>query len=474
MARNFTPRDYQLKIIDYIVRKKRCAVWAGMGLGKTVATLTAIDILNISGYLEGPALVLAPLRVAQSTWPEEAAKWEHTKHLKVSVITGTPKQRVEALLTKADIYTINYENIPWLIEKLEELGMEWPFAMVVADESTKLKSLRVGVRTSSTGKKYLQGQGGKRTKLLAKIAFKHDIRFVQLTGTPSPNGLKDLWGQIWFLDKGIRLGRTYTAFSQRWFTKAYNGFGLDPLPHAQNEIEEKLEDICMSLNAADYFDLDEPIENLIEVDLPAKARKIYKDMEQKMFAEIGEHEVEAFGAAARTMKCLQITNGAAYVGEDATTWEEIHNVKIQALENIIEEAAGMPVLVAYHFTSDLKRLRKAFPKGRVLDKNPKTLKDWNKGKIPILFAHPASAGHGLNLQDGGNILAFFSLNWNLEEHQQIIERIGPTRQKQAGHDRPVFIHYITAKNTVDQLIKTRLESKRDVQAILMEAMKARK
>ena len=185
------------------------------------------------------------------------------------------------------------------------------------------------------------------------------------------------------------------------------------------------------------------------------------------------HEIEAFGAAAKTMKCLQLSNGAAYLNGETKEWREVHDLKIKALEEIIEEAGGMPVLVAYHFRSDLARLQSAFKRGRVLDKDPKTLRDWNAGKIPIMFAHPASAGHGLNLQDGGNILAFFSLNWNLEEHLQIIERIGPVRQIQAGYNRPVFLHYITSKNTVDQLVWERLKSKRKVQDILMDAMKHR-
>lgn len=467
-------------MIAHMLDHARCAVWASMGLGKSSATLTAIDILRISGDLTGPSLICAPLRVAQSTWPDEVLKWEHTKHLRVSVITGTPEQRRRALAKPADIYTINYENIPWLVEELKRQGREWPFELVVADESTKLKGFRLR-------------QGTKRARELARVAHTKAVkRFIELTGTPSPNGLIDLYGQAWFLDAGIRLGRTFTAFTQRWFQKSFDGWGLDPLPFAQEQIEDRLKDICVSINPGDYFDLEAPIENVIEVDLPDKARRIYDDMEQRMFAliernpegvEVVEeyddnsgnfYEVEAFGAAARTMKCLQLSNGAAYVDEKATAWEEVHDLKIKALEEIIEEAAGMPVLCAYHFRSDLARLRRAFPKGRVLDKKPQTLRDWNAGKIPLLFAHPASAGHGLNLQDGGNILVFFSLNWNLEEHLQIIERIGPMRQLQAGHDRPVFIHYIMARDTVDQLVHKRLTSKREVQDILMEAMKHRK
>ena len=227
--------------------------------------------------------------------------------------------------------------------------------------------------------------------------------------------------------------------------------------------------------AANQAAVFENLVNDIMVTLPPKARKHYKDMEKEMFTSLDSgHEVEAFNAAAKTQKCLQIANGAMYVGEGAVDWRELHKAKIEALDSILEEAAGMPVLVAYNFKSDLARLLKAFPQGRHLDKNPQTIRDWNAGKIPVMFAHPASAGHGLNLQDGGNILVFFAVNWNLEEHLQIIERIGPTRQMQAGHDRPVFIHRILAKGTVDELVLERLETKREVQDILMDAMKRRR
>jgi SNF2 family DNA or RNA helicase len=298
---------------------------------------------------------------------------------------------------------------------------------------------------------------------------------IQLTGTPASNGLKDLWGQSWFVDAGVRLGRTFTAFSQRWFVTAPDAFGITPVKGAQAEIQDRLRDVCLTIEAKDWFDLRQPIINNIEVTLPVKARKHYKEMEKEMFTSLDTgHEVEAFNAAAKTQKCLQIANGAMYVGEGAIEWTELHKAKLEALDSVIEEAAGMPVLVAYHFKSDLARMMKAFPQGRHLDKNPQTIRDWNAGKIPVLFAHPASAGHGLNLQDGGNIIVFFGLNWNLEEHLQIIERIGPTRQLQAGYDRPVFIHRIIARGTVDELVLERLETKREVQDILMAAMKRRK
>jgi len=460
--RQFTARPYGALITNHILDVARCGVWAGMGMGKTVSTLNALDLLELAE--PGPVLVCAPLRVAQSTWPDEAAKWSHLRNLEVTPIVGDVKARERALLRafsfSASVFTINYENLPWLADTLERWKKPWPFRKVAADESTKLKGFRLR-------------QGTQRARALGRVAHKYVAHFIELTGTPSPNGLQDLWGQAWYLDQGQRLGRTFDAFRQRWFRPSYDGYGIEPLPYAQEQIEDAMRDLCLSLDARDWFDLKEPIVNEIRVDLPAKARGLYDDMEKAMFAQIGEHEVEAFNAAAKTMKCLQLANGAAYVGEDGTQWAEVHDVKLQALDEVIEEAAGMPVLVAYHFKSDLARLLKAFPKGRQLDKDPQTLRDWNAGKIPVLFAHPASAGHGLNLQDGGNILVFFSVNWNLEEHQQIIERIGPTRQMQAGHDRPVFIHYILARDTVDEIVLARIETKREVQDLLLDALKRR-
>lgn len=455
----FTKREYQNAIIEHIIDVARCAVWAGMGMGKSVSTLTAIKEMNNTH----PTLVLAPLRVASCTWPDEAAKWEHLKDIEISAVVGTPKERIEALNKQSSIYTTNYENIPWLVDYY---GNKWPFRTIVADESTRLKSFRLR-------------QGSVRARALAKIAHCKVDRFIELTGTPSPNGLEDLWGQAWFLDKGARLGGSFSLFVSRWFDSIQVGNNrfavkLKPKQLAQKQIEDKLRDICMSLDARDYFDISEPIVNIIRVELPKKAMDTYRKMEREMFIAMESgNEIEAFNAASKSMKCLQIANGAIYTDEQCTSFEEIHDVKLQALDDIIEEAAGMPVLVAYHFKSDLIRLQKAFAKGSVLDSNPKTIRDWNAGKIPILFAHPSSAGHGLNLQDGGNIIAFFGHNWNLEEFQQIIERIGPTRQMQAGHNRPVFIHHIVAANTIDEIVMKRRESKREVQDLLLEAMKGR-
>lgn len=451
----FEPRPYQRLITAHELNAPRSGVWAGMGVGKTAATLEAIACRQLTAAR--PELVLAPLRVAQSTWPDEARKWLNFNHLEVQPILGSAAERKAALRNKnAAVFTVNYENLPWLVE---ELGDDWPFEHVTADESTRLKSFRLG------------GSGGRRARSIARIAHKKIAGWTNLTGTPSPNGLADLWGQSWFLDAGERLGRTFGAFEQRFFRKGHNGFGFEALPFAREQIEDRLRDLHITIDPADWFDLKEPIVNVVRVDLPAKARGLYRAMEREMYMALGEHEVEAFNAASRTIKCLQLANGAAYVGEDGR-FAEVHDIKLQALESITSEACGAPVLVAYHFKSDLARLQRAFPYGRVLDADPQTIREWNAGKIRLLFAHPASAGHGLNLQDGGNILVFFGLWWGLEEHAQIIERIGPVRQLQAGHNRPVFLHYIVAADTVDELVLARLKSKREVQDLLLEAMKA--
>jgi len=449
--------SYQWGMVDHIQTHKRCALLAGMGMGKSVTTLTAVDALSLVEDVY-PMLIIAPLRVARSTWPEEVAKWPHLRHLRVSRVLGTEKERIAALVVEADIYTINYDNLAWLSKLVTESGQEWPFKTVVADELTRLKGFRLR-------------QGSIRAKALAAHAHKSS-RFIGLTGTVAPNGIVDLWGQIYFLDKGERLGKTFSAFTNRWFRVGYDGYKLEPRPTAQNEIQARIKDLCLTVDAKDFFDLREPIVNNIFVDMPPKARRHYEAMEREMFTALNGHEIEAFSAAARTTKCLQLANGAIYKNE-SRDWEDVHDAKLQALESIIEEAAGAPILVAYHFKSDLARLIKAFPAGRALDADPRTLKAWNAGRIPVLFAHPASAGHGLNLQDGGSILVFFAVNWNLEEHLQIIERIGPTRQKQAGHDRPVFIYRIVARNTVDELVLERLTTKREVQDILLDAMKRR-
>ena len=363
----------------------------------------------------------------------------------------------------ANIFTTNYDNVPWLVE---ELNGKWPFATVVSDESTRLKGFRLR-------------QGTQRAKALGRIAHTRVTRWHNLTGTPAPNGLQDLWGPTWFLDAGARLGRSYDAFSQRWFRPKRSGFGIEPFKHSQVEIEERIGDICLAMQAKDYFDLNEPIFISVTTRLSKRNRELYEDMERDFFMQVEGHDIEAVNSAAKSQKLLQLASGAVYVEPDVESddnprskqWKEVHDDKIQALDSIIAEAAGMPVLVAYHFRSDLARLRKAFPNGRELDKNPQTIRDWNAGKIPRLFAHPQSAGHGLNLQDGGNILVIFTPWWDLEQFQQILERIGPVRQLQAGHDRNVFVYTIICEDTMDEVVVARRDGKSDVQELFMSRMR---
>lgn len=454
----FTPRVYQKLIISHILAHPRCALFVSMGMGKTSSTLAALEFLKATGE-PVRALVLAPLRVATATWPDEVAKWGF--NLRVSAVVGTPAKRRAALGKEADVYTCNYETLPWLIA---ELGPRWFFNIIVADESTRLKGFRLG------------GGGGSRARALSRVAFAGVKRFIELTGTPAANGLLDLWGQAWFLDRGERLERSFGAFTGKYFRQRRCGsspfaVAYEPLAWSQEAIQERLRDVCLSLNAADYFPLEEPISVPVPVSLPAEARRVYDALQRDMFAELADgSEVDAVNAAALTVKCLQVASGALYK-DDGKAWEPLHDVKIEALRSIVEEAGGASVLVAYHWRADLERLQAAFPSGKVLDKNPRTIKEWNAGKIPILFAHPASAGHGLNLQDGGNILVFFSHWWDLEQYQQIIERIGPTRQAQAGHQRAVFLYHIIARDTVDELVMARRESKKEVQDLLLEALK---
>lgn len=453
MSKTFVPHDYQEEVIDFICQTKRCAVWAPMGGGKTVSTLTALERLSLVEDVY-PVLVLAPLRVARTTWPDEVKKWASLEHLRVSVISGTPSQRERALAKSADIYCTNYDQIPWL---RKQLGDAWPFKVVVCDELTRLKSFRLR-------------QGGARARALGEIAHTHVERFIGLTGTPAPNGIKDLWGQTWYLDKGERLGRTFSAFEQRWFKRGYDGYSLVPYQHSQEEIQAKLRDICLTVAG---LPVDEPIINPVYATLPGTCRRLYDEMEALMYTEIEGEGIEAANAAVKTQKLLQLCNGAIYV-DDEKNWESVHDAKIDALTSVIEEANGASVLVAYHYRHDLAKLQKRFPQARTLDANPETIRQWNAGQIPILFAHPASAGHGLNLADGGNILAFYGVNWNLEEYLQIIERIGPLRQKQAGHDRPCLVYPILARDTIDEAVMERLATKRSIQDVLLEAMERKK
>lgn len=452
------PRPWHPPMLDHMARHPRCGIFAAMGAGKTSGTLTTVAAADLLD--EAPVLVLAPRRVALGTWPDEARKWDHLKHLGISAAIGTAEQRKKALHKSAMVYTCNYDNLPWLVDFY---GKDWPFRTVVADELTRLKNFRLR-------------QGGSRARALGTVAHSKVERFIGLTGTPAANGYKDLWGQIWFLDRGHRLGRSYDSYVQRWFRQlpGENRRGIELMPYSENEINARIADICITIDPRDYgLDLAEPINTTVEVELPPKARAHYRQMEKHFFTELGEHEIEAVHAGAKSQKLLQFTAGAVYTNPERTAWEVVHDEKIEALRSIVEEANGAPILVAYQHRSDLPRLLKAFPGSRELDNRKATEDAWNRGEIPMLLAHPQSAGHGLNLQHGGNIIVYFSLNWSLENHEQILERLGPLRQMQSGYDRPVYQYFIIAKNTIDEDVLERHASKRSIQSILLEAMKRR-
>lgn len=453
------PRLWHPPMLDFMAQRQRCAVFAAMGSGKTSGTLTTVAAADLLD--EAPVLVLAPKRVAVGTWPDEVRKWDHLKHMDISVAVGTVEQRKAALRKSASVYTCNYDNLPWLVK---HCGSAWPFRTVVADELTRLKNFRLR-------------QGGERARALATVAHDKVERFIGLTGTPAANGYKDLWGQIWFCDRGHRLGRTYEAYTQRWFRQLPGAFnrGIELMPHAEAEINARIKDICITIDPRDYgLDLAEPINTVVEVELPARVRAHYREMERHFFTEIGEHEIEAVHAGAKSQKLLQFTAGAVYTDAERTRWEVVHDEKIEALRSIVEEASGAPVLVSYYFKSDLERLKKAFKDHRDIG-TPEGLRSALRGEGQVWLGHPMSIGHGVDgLQQHCNIMADFSMGWGLEPHQQILERIGPLRQMQAGLERPVYRYSIIAKNTIDEDVLERHASKRSVQDVLLEAMKRRR
>lgn len=469
MSKLWTPREYQPACVDFIMRNPRCNLWAPPGMGKTTSLLNAADIMYLTSDLTRPILVLGPLRVAREVWTDEAAKWSNFSHIIPSTIVGTEKERLRAVRKDASVYTANYEQIPWLVAHYKD---KWPFQMIVADESTKLKSFRLN-------------QGGRRAAMLGKVAWLPDVeRFVNFTGTPSPNGLMDLWGQQWFIDKGQRLGVTFGAFLERWFYREANkddGYmgRLKAFRHSNDEIIARLQDVTMSLDPADWFELEKPVHHVMKIKLPPKARAIYRDLENQMFSELeGEGpDIEAFNAAALTQKCLQLANGAVIVRDDVARppvkfVQHIHDEKIDALESIIEESTG-PVLVAYNFVSDKDRILKHFGDDVAVLSEKAGMKRFKAGQARIGLAHPKSVGHGVDgLQDVTNVLIRFGHDWNLEERMQMLERIGPTRQAQSGHKRPVLVYDLIAEDTVDETVLERHKTKRDIQDLLMQSMKS--
>lgn len=435
---------YQSKAIDFIKEKKKVALFLDMGLGKSISSLTAIVDL-IDSMSVNKILVIAPLRVANTTWHSEARKWKHTKHLDINICTGNEKNRRAQLHKTADVYIINRENVEWLVNLY---GKKWPFDCVIIDESSSFKS-----------------PSSNRFKALRKTVSYTEY-CVLLTGTPSPNGLLDLWSQIYLLDVGTRLGRSMTAYKQRFFETDFMGYKFTPKQGAKETIYELLEDISLSMQASDYLELPERIDTVVNVDLPVKCKKQYDELQKEFIVSLdAETDIEAQTAATLANKLLQFCNGAIYT-DDVGNWEEIHKVKLDALNDIIEDNPDENILVAYNYKTDLERLKKKFKKAVVMDKQGLAVDKWNNNQIKLLLAHPASAGHGLNLQKGGSIIVWFGLNWSLELYQQFNARL-----HRQGQDKPVRIVHIVITDCIDERVLQTLADKYIVQDDLLQALK---
>ncbi|OFE84527.1 DEAD/DEAH box helicase [Listeria monocytogenes] len=443
----YKPHEYQSYATEFILSHPISAVFLEMGLGKSVITLSAIFDLCLDYFLVYKVLVIAPLRVARDTWPVEINKWDHLKGLTYSVAVGTEKERMDALKKQSTVYIINRENVDWLVNKS---GISFDFDMVVIDELSSFKSY-----------------GAKRFKSLLKVRPSVK-RIVGLTGTPSSNGLMDLWAEFRILDLGQRLGRYITHYRNTYFTpdkrNAQIVFSYKPLAGAEDEIYRQISDITISMKSADFLQMPECIINEVPVSLNKKEWKIYADFKEDMVTNLGAEEIDAVNAAVLSGKLLQMANGAVYDSENKA--HIIHDKKLDALEDLIEGANGKPVLVAYWFKHDLERIKNRFPVRQI--KTSKDIEDWNSGSIPIAVIHPASAGHGLNLQRGGSTLIWFGLTWSLELYQQTNARL--YRQ---GQNETVVIHHIIAKDTIDEDVILALTRKEKTQAALINAVKAK-
>lgn len=446
----YKPYQYQAYATQWIIDRKKSALFLEMGMGKSVSTLTAILELLYDYFEVAKVLVIAPLRVASTTWEEEVEKWDHLKELRISKVLGSEKQRVAALYKKADVYIINRENVTWLVNWFDA---DWPFDMVVIDELSSFKSSKA-----------------QRFKSLKKVR-PFIKRMVGLTGTPAPNGLIDLWPQIYLLDGGERLGKTVTGYREKYFLPDKRNqmivYTWKLKEGAEDAIYGKLSDICVSMKSKDYLELPGRLDNVIPVELTNKAKAQYEVLEKELILSIEEADVLAGSAAVLANKLLQMANGAVY-DEDGEV-KLVHDEKLKALDELIETAGGKPVLIFYGYQHDkdrlLRHLKKLNPRLLQTDQD---IKDWNQGKVQVLLAHPASAGHGLNLQTGGNIIIWFGLTWSLELYQQANARLWRQGQKQT-----VVIHHIIAKDTIDERVMKVLEDKDVSQAALIEAVKAR-
>lgn len=443
----YSPHNYQIYSTNFILNNPISAIFLECGLGKSVISLTAINDLMLDYFDVSRTLVIAPLRVANSTWPDEIKKWDHLKHLNYSVVIGSEKERLDALGKPVHIYLINRENVDWLITKS---GIPWKFDMVVIDELSSFKSYQA-----------------KRFKSLLKVRPKLK-RIVGLTGTPSSNGLMDLWAEFRLLDMGERLGRYITYYRQNFFVPDKRNqqmiFSYKPKDGAEKKIYSLISDITISMKSKDFLKMPECLMNEVIVTLSDKEQKLYDSLKHDMVLSLEENEIDAINAAALSNKLLQMSNGAVYNGDKESL--HIHDRKLDALEDLIEGANGKPVLVAYWFKHDLEKIKDRFDVREI--KSAKDISDWNKGKIPVALIHPASAGHGLNLQAGGSTLIWFGLTWSLELYQQTNARL--YRQ---GQDSTVVIHHILTKGTIDEDVMKALKSKKKIQDALIDSVKAR-
>lgn len=447
----YQARKYQKYTTEKIINEPFVGAFLDMGLGKSVSTLTAINELKFNYFQVNRVLVIAPLKVAETTWSDEIEKWKHLSNLTYTKVLGTAKNRKAALNENVDIYIMNRENVTWLVDYL---GDDWFFDMVVLDESSSFKNYKA-----------------KRTKSLIKVRPKIK-RLVELSGTPSPRGLEDLWSQVYLLDQGERLGKNITAYRSRYFDPQILPFGCiwKPKTGADEAVLNKISDICITMKSEDYLELPPMIENIVKVELDSKAKKAYQTMEKELILELPDGEVDALSASALSIKLLQIAGGAVY-GEDKQVLE-VHKSKIDALTELIESLQGEPVIVFYSFVHELDRIRKALSARSKLKVRAFTdagdVKDWNAGKIEVLLAHPASTAYGLNMQDGGHHIIWFGLTWNYEEFIQANKRL-----HRSGQDKPVIIHQLVCKDTRDEDVLKALNLKDKSHDFVMESLKAR-
>lgn len=448
----FAPHPYQTYCINRITNDTALGLYLDMGLGKTVITLSAIEDLEYNRLQVSRALVIAPKKVAEATWQKEAAKWDHLRHLRFSTMLGSEANRIRALNTPADVWIINRENVPWLVDYTRNA---WPFDMVVIDESSSFKNHKA-----------------KRFKALTWVR-KYIRRLVELTGTPAPNGLLDLWAQVYLLDGGQRLGTRITQFRERYFDPDQRGrdmiYSYKPKEGADNVIRQLIGDICVSMKAEDYITLPDCIYDDIPVVLDTKSKSAYRKLEQEMLLQVNEATIDAGSAAVLTNKLLQLCNGAVY--DDQRQAVEIHRCKIDAFLETIESLHGQPVLVFYNFQHDLERLEAALCgtglRARRLT-GPADETAWNNREVDVLLAHPASCAYGLNLQQGGNHVIWFGLNWSLELYQQANKRL-----HRQGQMAKVIVHHLVVQGGVDEDVIAALNDKCTTQDRLMLALKAR-